>query len=220
MDSFEMSKIVGAACVALLFIVGPKTIISLNQHKSEKAGYTLPTAEPAPAPAPADKAAAAAPAAANGKPAPAPAAGTPAAGTKATAAAGDAPAPAAAPAGEGVAALLAAANADNGKASFTKCAACHPAAKGGPNGVGPNLWGVVGRKAGAIEGFGYSEAIKKKGAEGFTWDLASLDAWVQADDKVIPGNKMVFPGIKDPAAAADLVAYINTLSDNPAPLPK
>ncbi len=62
--------------------------------------------------------------------------------------------------------------------------------------------------------------MKKKGAEGLVWDPNTLLAWVQGDDKVISGNKMVFPGIKDAAAAADLVAYVATLSDNPAPLPK
>ena len=194
MDSFEWSKIAGAVFAALLLIFVPKTIIDMRQraHQGEKPGYALP--EPA-------AQSAAAPSVA------------PAAGGQSEAKATDA----AKAAGSGGATALASANAENGKASFTKCAACHTAQKGAANGAGPNLWNVLGRKAGSIEGFSYSESVKKKGAEGFVWDHDHLLAWVQADDKVISGNKMIFPGIKDAGAAADLIAYIATLSDSPAP---
>ena len=98
-----------------------------------------------------------------------------------------------------------------GKATFNKCKACHQIGEGAKNALGPVLNGVIGRTAGTTEGFaGYSEAVKKKGAEGFVWDEAKITEWITADDKLIPGNKMIFPGIKDPADAANVVAYIKS----------
>lgn len=95
-----------------------------------------------------------------------------------------------------------------GAATFKKCAACHQIGEGAKNALGPVLNGLLGRKAGTVEGFtGYSDAVKNSG---ITWDEAKLTEWVTADDKVVPGNKMIFPGIKDPADAANLVAFIKS----------
>ena len=108
-------------------------------------------------------------------------------------------------------AVASAEDVENGKAQFNKCKACHQIGEGAKNALGPVLNGVIGRKAGTVEGFtGYSESVKKAGADGWVWDEAKILEWVQADDKVIPGNKMIFPGIKDPEAAKDVVAYLKS----------
>jgi cytochrome c len=93
-----------------------------------------------------------------------------------------------------------------GKAAFAPCAACHSV--NGRNGAGPSLQGVVGRQAGALEGFRYSQAMK---AAGTTWDTASLDAYIANPQKVIPGNAMPFAGLPDAKVRADIVAYLGTL---------
>jgi cytochrome c len=98
-----------------------------------------------------------------------------------------------------------AADADAGKAVFNKCKACHQVDK---NGVGPHLGQVVGRKAASVEGFKYSPALEKSG---LTWDEATLDKWLQGPSKLVPGTKMIFPGIKDETDRANLIAYLETL---------
>jgi len=113
--------------------------------------------------------------------------------------------------------LLPKANPDNGQDSFKKCLSCHTPQKGGPNGTGPNLWGVVGRKPGSHAGFPYSEAMKSKGGE-WTWEM--LATYLHDPRSAIPGNKMAFPGIRDNAELADVLAYMRKLSDTPAPLPQ
>ena len=120
-------------------------------------------------------------------------------------------------AGGEVVALLAAANAENGKAGFSKCKSCHVAEKGKSSTVGPNLWGVVNRKTASLEGFNYSEGLKTKGGD---WTFENLSAFIRNPKGYAPGTKMVFAGIKDPAAEADLIAYLATLADTPVALPK
>ncbi len=116
-----------------------------------------------------------------------------------------------------IAELMTKASADSGASVFKKCTTCHTPDKGGKNGTGPNLWGLVGRKVGQHEGFNYSGALKAKGGE-WTWD--SLIPYVNAPAATIPGNKMAFAGIKDAGEMADLMVYLRTLGDTPAPLPK
>ena len=113
--------------------------------------------------------------------------------------------------------LLPKANPDNGQDSFKKCLACHTPQKGGPNGTGPNLWGVVGRKPGSHAGFPYSEAMKNKAGD---WNWEALATYLHDPRTAIPGNKMAFPGVKDNAELADVLAYLRKLSDTPAPLPQ
>jgi cytochrome c len=96
---------------------------------------------------------------------------------------------------------------DAGKSSFNKCRACHQVGEGAKNVVGPILNGVVGRKAGAVEGFNYSDAMKNSG---LTWDEANLTEYLADPKKKVPGNKMVFVGIKDPEEAKNLIAYLKT----------
>lgn len=102
-----------------------------------------------------------------------------------------------------------------GQASAQKCAACHTFEKGGPNRVGPNLWGIVGRPKASHEGFNYSAAIKSKGGN---WTPEDIFEFVRNPKGMIPGTAMTFTGISRASERADLVAYLNTLSDNPKPL--
>lgn len=113
--------------------------------------------------------------------------------------------------------LIAKANADAGQDVFKRCTQCHTPQKGGPNLVGPNLWGVVGREVGKHAGFPYSEAMKTHGGS-WTWD--QLANYVHDPKAAVPGNKMAFPGIKDNAQLADLLGYLRKLNDNPPALPQ
>ena len=102
----------------------------------------------------------------------------------------------------------AAADVSAGEGLFNRCAICHSNTKGGPNKLGPNLFGVVGRKAGTYPGFSYSSAMKNAG---FTWSAAKLNDYLASPQKVVPGNNMPFAGISDAKQRADLVAYLATL---------
>jgi cytochrome c len=116
-----------------------------------------------------------------------------------------------------VLAAVAKGNVESGQAVFKKCAACHTPDKGGKNGTGPNLWGVVSRAVGGGDGFAYSTAIKGKGGN-WTWE--NLAAYLNDPKGYAPGNKMAFAGVKDTGELADLLAYMRTLADSPAALPK
>lgn len=96
-----------------------------------------------------------------------------------------------------------------GAKTFNKCKTCHENEKG-VNRVGPSLKGVVGRKAGSFEGFKYSEAMAKKGTEGLVWDDANIASYIKDPKGFVPGNKMAFPGIKDDAELANLIAFLKT----------
>jgi cytochrome c len=99
-------------------------------------------------------------------------------------------------------------DAEAGEKVFRKCAACHTAEADGPNRVGPNLHGVVGRTAGTVEGFKYSEAMVKAGEEGHVWTPENLAAYLENPKETIPGNKMTFAGLKKPEERADVIAYL------------
>jgi len=113
--------------------------------------------------------------------------------------------------------LLAKADVSRGENSAKKCAACHTFNKGGRNLVGPNLWGVVGRPKASEPGFNYSAALKGKGGN---WTIDDLNHFITNPKAMVPGTNMTFGGIQRPSERADLIAYLNSLSDNPAPLPK
>jgi cytochrome c len=101
----------------------------------------------------------------------------------------------------------AAADVEAGKTAFKKCALCHTA-EAGKNKIGPSLFGVVGRKSASLDGYNYSEAMKKFD---HTWDPQTLDAYLVDPRAVVPGTKMIYPGIKDKAERDDVIAYLETL---------
>jgi cytochrome c len=111
---------------------------------------------------------------------------------------------------------LAKADPQKGAQVFKKCAACHTDTKGGASGLGPNLWGTVGKPHAHVPGFAYSDALK--GAPG-NWDWKNLDAWLAAPKKYAPGTKMTFAGLSKPEDRADVIAYLNVQGDAPLPLP-
>ena len=94
-----------------------------------------------------------------------------------------------------------------GKKVFNKCMACHDAVNDKSK-VGPSLHNVVGRKAGTFEGFKYSDAMKKAGEGGLVWDEANLTEYIHDPKAKVPGNKMAFPGLKDDADVANVIAYL------------
>lgn len=103
----------------------------------------------------------------------------------------------------------AAGNAEKGKDVAKQCLACHDLTNAKKNKVGPYLWGIVGQKAGKVEGFKYSEAHMKKASE-ITWDEATLDKYLTDPRAFIPGNKMAFAGVKDAEKRADLIEAMKT----------
>jgi cytochrome c len=134
-----------------------------------------------------------------------------------TSGAGGAPAEA----GPSIAELLQNANAEAGAGVFRACAACHTVDKGGANKVGPNLWDIVNRPIAGHEGFTYSAAMREFAQGGsVVWDYEHLSGFLQAPRSYISGTAMAFAGIRKPEQEADLIAYLRSLSDNPAPLPE
>jgi cytochrome c len=100
-----------------------------------------------------------------------------------------------------------AADIDAGKAVFKKCALCHTD-EPGKNKIGPSLFGIVGRKSASLTNYNYSDAMK-----GFdhTWDPQTLDTYLTDPHAIIPGTKMIFPGLKDKADRDNLIAYLESL---------
>ena len=108
----------------------------------------------------------------------------------------------------GTAATIAAAppgNAANGAEIFKKCASCHSVDTTGKNGLGPNLRGIAGRKAGMVAGFNYSPALK---ASGLVWNDKNLARFLAAPRQAVPGTKMIFVGLPKPQDQADVIAYL------------
>tara|TARA_B100000953_G_C17783840_1_gene346516 strand:+ start:80 stop:508 length:429 start_codon:yes stop_codon:yes gene_type:complete len=98
-----------------------------------------------------------------------------------------------------------AADLKKGKKVFKKCKACHTLKAGGKNKIGPNLHGVIGRKAGIVKGFKYSKAMLKSG---LSWDDATLDKYLTKPKKLVPKTKMRFAGLKKKSQREDLIAYL------------
>ncbi len=113
--------------------------------------------------------------------------------------------------------LLASASAEDGQGTFRACAACHTPDEGGPNRVGPNLWGVVGRGIAAREGFSYSDALAGKEGE---WTYENLYAFLKAPSDWAPGTSMSYAGLRKSEDRADVIAYLRSLANDPQPLPE
>jgi cytochrome c len=94
-----------------------------------------------------------------------------------------------------------------GQRAFNKCRACHVADRE-TNRVGPHLVGIVGRAAGSVDGFKYSDAMLAAAAAGLAWDAATIAAYLKDPKGFIPGNRMIFPGLKDDTEIANLIAYL------------
>jgi len=191
MDSFEFNKIAGAVLFAVLVVFGLGLLSDLifEGGEAEAPGYIIEVAS-----APADKAPEADPA---------------------MAAQATSDAAAASP----VLAMIGDMAADDGKKVAKKCAACHSFDEGGKNKVGPPLWGILNRVAGAAETFKYSEAMKSFGENGGVWDYAALDDFLVNPKGKVPKTKMSFAGLKKEKDRAAILAYLRILAGEPAPLP-
>lgn len=106
-------------------------------------------------------------------------------------------------------AAMAAGDADKGAKVFKKCKVCHTLNEGGKNKIGPNLFGIFGRKAGALEGYKYSKAMK--GVD-IVWDEDTIDVYLTKPKKFIPKTKMGFPGLKKEDQRADVIAYLKKMT--------
>ena len=121
--------------------------------------------------------------------------------------------------GDQLATLLASADPTRGADVAKKCAICHNFDKGGPNLIGPNLYGVLGRKIASHEGYEYSDALKSKGSE--SWDYEKINHMIENPNAFAPGTKMaLFPGLPDAKQRADVLVFLRTKNDNPPPLPE
>jgi len=118
---------------------------------------------------------------------------------------------------EPVSPLLAKADPDHGSVIAKQCQACHNFAKGGPDMVGPNLYGVLGGPHAHKQGYAYSEAMEKFPG---TWDYESVNKFITKPSAYLAGTKMGFAGLKKPQDRADVIAWLRQQSDSPLPLPE
>lgn len=112
-------------------------------------------------------------------------------------------------------------DAERGATLFARqCSACHQIGEGAINRVGPKLNGLFGRRAGSVAGFTYSKSMARMGADGLTWTLETLDAYVENPKALISGTRMNYRGMKDPEARAALLAFLRDWSDSPQNIPE
>jgi cytochrome c len=123
----------------------------------------------------------------------------------------------AAPAEEPIANVLASASVQRGAEIAKQCEACHNVQEGQGAKVGPDLYGVVGRKIASVAGFNYTSALKAKSG---TWDFDTLNTWLTKPASFAPGTAMTFAGLPSEKQRADVIDYLDSLSTNPVPLPK
>ena len=112
--------------------------------------------------------------------------------------------------------LLAMGDLAHGEKVFKKCTACHMIAADGKNKIGPNLWGVIGRTAGAIDDYNYSKAMKAYAKE---WTFEEMNSYLIKPQAYIKGTKMAFAGLRKEKDRASVILYMNSKSSSPKPLP-
>jgi cytochrome c len=113
--------------------------------------------------------------------------------------------------------LLTSASAEHGAQIAKQCEICHNLQEGQGPKVGPDLYGVVDRPVASVAGFNYTAALKAKGGK---WTFAALNKWLTDPRAAVPGTAMTFAGLSSEKQRADVIAYLDTLSKNPVPLPK
>jgi cytochrome c len=101
-----------------------------------------------------------------------------------------------------------------------QCSACHQLGVGAVNRIGPRLDGLFGRRAGAVPGFSYSRSMARMGADGLTWTLETLDAYIENPKALVSGTRMAYRGMADGTARGDLMAYLRDFSDRPRDIPE
>jgi cytochrome c len=111
--------------------------------------------------------------------------------------------------------MFAMASMENGEKLSKKCATCHSFDKGGVNKVGPNMWDLINRNKGSVDGFAYSAALVEFGGE---WSYSELNKFLLKPKKYIKGTKMNYNGLKKDTDRADIILWLRSLSDSPAPL--
>lgn len=115
---------------------------------------------------------------------------------------------------------MAAADPASGQNVAKKCQICHDVSKAAANRIGPHLWGVVDRPVATVPDFAYSQAMLAFSAGGTKkWTYDELGVYLENPKAHVPGTKMAFAGLPDQNQRAQLVAFLRTLSDSPAPLP-
>ena len=119
--------------------------------------------------------------------------------------------------GQSIDSLLASASAEHGAQIAKQCEICHNLQEGQGSKVGPDLYGVVDRPVASEAGFNYSAALKAKAGK---WTFAALNKWLTDPRANVPGTAMTFAGLSSEKQRADVIAYLDTLSKNPVPLPK
>jgi cytochrome c len=105
--------------------------------------------------------------------------------------------------------MLAAADVKKGREIAQECESCHGLEAGGPNRIGPNLFGIVGARIASKKDFEYSYALRQK--QDLTWTIDHLDEWLKDPSAFVPENKMIYSGLLDPQDRMDLIAYLMTL---------
>jgi cytochrome c len=112
--------------------------------------------------------------------------------------------------------MFASASIERGAQVAKQCQACHNFEKGQGNKIGPDLYGVVGRPIASVDGFSYSAPLKAKGGN---WTVDELNKWLTKPSADVPGTAMTFAGLTNEKQRADVIDYLNSLSDSPQPLP-
>lgn len=109
---------------------------------------------------------------------------------------------------------------ERGAKIYKKCSGCHQVGPNAKNRVGPLLNGIFDRRAGEVEGFFYSKALKRAAADGLVWDLEHLDAYIENPKALVSGTRMSFRGLKKAEDRADVLAYLRQFSDDPSNIPE